>query len=48
MRLAIEPIGSGPRGGELVSVAHYDDQAGDLMRDPEIDFKVVAGRPGCG
>ena len=48
MRLAIEPIGSGPRGGELVSVAHYDDQAGDWMRNPEIVFEVVAGRPGCG
>jgi len=48
MRLAIEPIGSGTGGGELVSVAHYDDQAGDLMRDPEIVFEVVAGRPGCG
>ena len=45
--LAIEPIGSGPGGGELVSVAHYDDQAGDLMRDPEIVFEVVAGRLGC-
>jgi hypothetical protein len=31
------------RGGELVSVAHYGEQNGDLMRDPEIVFEVVAG-----
>ncbi|HEY7157037.1 MAG TPA: hypothetical protein VH575_23915 [Gemmataceae bacterium] len=43
MRLVIEYIGSGTRGGELVSVAHYGEQNGDLMRDPEIVFEVVAG-----
>src|SRR5262249_513506 len=43
MRLVIEHIGTGPRGGELVSVAHYGEQAGDLMRDPEIVFEVAAG-----
>jgi hypothetical protein len=43
MRLVIELIGAGPRGGELVSVAHYGEQNGDLMRDPEIVFEVVAG-----
>jgi hypothetical protein len=43
MRLVIEHIGAGPRGGELVSVAHYGEQNGDLMRDPEIVFEVVAG-----
>jgi hypothetical protein len=42
-RLVIEHIGVGPRGGELVSVAHYGEQAGDLMRDPEIFFEVAAG-----
>src|SRR6516162_8740167 len=44
MRLAIEHIGTGPRGGELVSVAHYGEQNGDLMRDPEIVFEVAAGQ----
>jgi hypothetical protein len=44
MRLVIEHIGSGLRGGELVSVAHYGEQNGDLMRDPEIVFEVVAGQ----
>jgi hypothetical protein len=28
-RLEIEHVGSGPRGGELVSVTHYDEQASD-------------------
>jgi hypothetical protein len=44
MRLVIEHVGRGPRGGELVSVAHYGEQNGDLMRDPEIVFEVVAGQ----
>jgi hypothetical protein len=43
MRLVIEHIGDGPRGGEVVSVAHHGEQNGDLMRDPEIVFEVVAG-----
>jgi hypothetical protein len=43
MRLVIEHVGAGPRGGELVSVAHYGELNGDLMRDPEIVFEVVAG-----
>jgi hypothetical protein len=40
MRLVIEHIGAGPRGGELASVAHYGEENGDLMRDPEIVFEV--------
>jgi hypothetical protein len=44
MRLVIEHIGAGPRGGELVSVAHYGEQGGDLMRDPEIVFEVAGGQ----
>jgi hypothetical protein len=43
MRLVIEHVGAGPRGGELVSVAHYGEQNGDFMRDPEIVFEVAAG-----
>jgi hypothetical protein len=43
MRLVIEHIGTGPRGGQLVSVAHYGEQNGDPMRDPEIVFEVAAG-----
>ena len=44
MRLVIEHVGTGPRGGELVSVAHYGEQNGDLMRDPEVVFEVAAGQ----
>jgi hypothetical protein len=44
MRLLIEPVSTGTRGGELVSVAHYGEQMGDLMRDPEIVFEVAEGR----
>jgi hypothetical protein len=43
MRLVIEYVGRGPRGGELVSVAHYGEQNGDPMRDPEIVFEVAVG-----
>jgi hypothetical protein len=44
MRLVIEHVGTGPRSGELVSVAHYGEQNGDLMRDPEIVFEVADGQ----
>jgi hypothetical protein len=40
MRLVIEHVGEGPRGLPAVSVAHYYEQNGDLMRDPEIVFEV--------
>lgn len=41
MRLVIEYVGTGLRGGSLVSVAHYYEQAGDLVTDPEVVFEVV-------
>jgi hypothetical protein len=44
MRLVIEHVGTGPRGGSLVSVAHYGELNGDLMRDPEIVFEVADGQ----
>ena len=44
MRLVIEHVGTGPRGGEMVSVAHYSEENGDPMRDPEIVFEVAAGQ----
>lgn len=42
MRLVVEVIG-GPyeNGGYEVSVAHYGEQNGDAMRDPEMTFLVV-------
>jgi hypothetical protein len=43
MRRVVEHVGRGSRGGELVSVARYGKLNGDLMRDPEVVFEVVAG-----
>ena len=40
MRLVIEYVGQGPRGLPMVSVAHYGEQNGDAIRDPEIFFEV--------
>ncbi|HEY7425029.1 MAG TPA: hypothetical protein VH682_12430 [Gemmataceae bacterium] len=40
MRLVIEYIGKGPRDLDMISVAHYGEQNGDPMRDPEIMFEV--------
>jgi hypothetical protein len=40
MRLCIEHVGTGPRGMPLVSVAHYFEQNGDLMADPDVVFDV--------
>jgi len=41
MRLVIEYVGEGPINGDpLISVAHYYEQNGDAMRDPEIVFEV--------
>jgi hypothetical protein len=39
MALVIEHVGKGPRGCDLVSVAHYYEQNGDLMADPEMTFE---------
>ncbi len=42
MRLVIEVIcGPNPNGAYEMSVAHYAEQNGDAMRDPEITFLVV-------
>jgi Domain of unknown function (DUF6908) len=40
MRLVIEYVGEGPRGMPSISVAHYYEQNGDAVRDPEIVFEV--------
>ena len=40
MRLVIEYVGEGPRGMPAIAVAHYYEQNGDAMRDPEIVFEV--------
>ncbi|HWA95860.1 MAG TPA: hypothetical protein VG844_14760 [Terracidiphilus sp.] len=42
MELVIEAMDeSGPLGLPSVSVCHYGEQNGDLMRDPEMCFEVV-------
>ena len=47
MRLLIEVIhGPYPNGAYEVSVAHYAEQNGDAMRDPEITFLVVPAEQG--
>ena len=40
MRLVVEYIGQGPRGLPAIAVAHYFEQNGDAMRDPEMVFEV--------
>ena len=47
MRLVIEVIGGpNPNGAYEVSVAHYAEQNGDAMRDPEITFLVAPAEQG--
>jgi hypothetical protein len=41
MPLCIEYVGPGPRGGLLVSIAHYYEQQGDLMADPDLVVEIV-------
>ena len=47
MALVIEATDeSGPSGLPAISVAHYGEQNGDLMRDPEMCFELgMAGGP---
>src|SRR5207244_1663364 len=41
MSLVIEDIQElGPNGFPVISVAHYGEQNGDLMRDPEMLFEI--------
>jgi len=47
MRLVIEVIGGPfPNGAWQLSVAHYGEQNGDAMRDPELTFLVTPGERG--
>ncbi len=44
MPLAVEDIGPSDEGRRQISLTHYGEQNGDLMRDPEIVFELhVAG-----
>ena len=47
MRLVIEVIGGPyPNGAYELSIAHYSEQNGDAMRDPEITFLVLPSAEG--
>ena len=39
MPLSVEEIGSSEEGHRLVSLCHYGEQNGDLMRDPDMVFR---------
>ncbi len=40
MPLSVEDIGKSPEGNRLISICHYGEQHGDLMRDPEMVFEL--------
>jgi len=40
MPLSIEAIGTSADGNRLISICHYGEQNGDLMRDPEMVFEL--------
>ena len=39
MPLSVENIGQSAEGNRLVSICHYGEQNGDLMRDPDMVFE---------
>lgn len=40
MAVSVEAVDTTPQGALIVSVAHYYEQNGDLMADPEVTFVV--------
>ena len=40
MPLSVEHIGQSAEGNRLISLCHYGEQHGDLMRDPEMVFEI--------
>ncbi len=40
MTITVESIGPGMRGMPALSICHYGEQNGDLMRDPEMCFEI--------
>ena len=42
MPLSVEYIGQSAEGNRLISICHYGEQNGDLMRDPDMVFEVYA------
>ena len=42
MPLSVEDIGQSADGNRLISICHYGEQNGDLMRDPDMVFEIHA------
>jgi hypothetical protein len=42
MPLSVEDIGQSGDGNRLMSICHYGEQNGDLMRDPDMVFEIHA------
>lgn len=42
MPLSVEDIGQSGDGNRLISICHYGEQNGDLMRDPDMVFEIHA------
>ena len=40
MPLSVEHIGQSAEGNRLISLCHYGEQNGDLMRDPDMVFEI--------
>jgi len=40
MPLSVEDIGQSNDGNRLISICHYGEQNGDLMRDPDMVFEI--------
>ena len=40
MPLSVEDIGQSAEGNRLISICHYGEQNGDLMRDPDMVFEM--------
>ena len=47
MPLSVEHIGQSGDGNRLVSICHYGEQNGDLMRDPDMVFELYADPKPC-
>ena len=43
MPVVVEKVGRLPGYGEIISIAHYEEQNGDLMADPEMEFTIIGG-----
>ncbi len=43
MPVVVEKVGHLTGYGEIISIAHYGEQNGDLMADPEMTFVIVDG-----